>query len=485
MAFRYGNRHQYAMFPETIDKYVGPDDPVRAYDAMIDAFDIEKLGIATNPYRVGNPSYDPKVMLKLLVYGYSYKWKSSREIERATHHNVSFMWLIGGLKPDHKTISEFRRNNKEALKKMLKHCARLCVKLDLIDGNILFVDGTKIRANAGREKNFTKKHYEELLSNLDERIELLISECEAIDEAEKDQPSFVSMKKGLQNNEQLRNRIKDLLKEFDAVGEKTKNGAERTKNLTDPESAVMRSLQGSHASYNVQSVVDDKHGIIVHADAVNDATDLNQFAKQIIQAEETLEHTCQIACADAGYADTEELAKIDKHGTTVIVPSQRQALHAGKEKPFSKSVFTYDAQNDCYYCPNNQELKYTGYQKNVKARYYRITRATICKRCPHFGVCTSAKKGRKILRYDNESIREKIESQYAEPENQKVYARRKSRVEHPFGHIKKNLGKTQFLIRGRNGAQAETAIVSTCFNIARMITIFGGVQGFIQKISTL
>lgn len=484
MAFRYGNRHQYALFPETIDKYVGPDDPVRAYDAMIDAFDIDTLGIVTNPNQVGNPSYDPKAMLKLLVYGYSYKWKSSRELERATHHNVSFIWLIGGLKPDHKTISEFRRNNKKALKQMLKHCARLCVKLDLIDGNILFVDGTKIRANASRGKNFTKKHYKELLSNIDERIDVLISECEAVDETEKDKPSLVTMKKELQNDQELRNRIKDLIDEFDNEGEKTKNGKVRTKNLTDPESALMRSAQGSHASYNVQSVVDDKHGLIVHTDVVSTATDLNQFAEQITQAEEVLGQKCKTACADAGYADTEELTKIDERGTQVIVPSQRQALHK-EEKPFSKSSFTYDAENDCYYCPQNQMLKYTGYRKEKQARYYRVTRATICKQCQHFGECTSAKKGRKILRYDNEAIREKLETQYEEPESQEIYVRRKARVEHPFGHIKKNLGKTQFLLRGRQGAQAETALVGTCFNIARMITIFGGVQQFIEKIAII
>ena len=104
----------------------------------------------------------------------------------------------------------------------------------------------------------------------------------------------------------------------------------------------MRSIQGKHASYNVQSTVDDKNGLIVHAEAVNDASDDNQFAKQIEQANEVLEQPCEVACADAGYADTEELEKIDSKGIKVIVPSRRQALHDG-EKPFSKSEFIYDS----------------------------------------------------------------------------------------------------------------------------------------------
>lgn len=108
MAYRYGNRHQMTLLPKSIEDYVGADDPVRVYDAFIDAVDLEKVGIQTDPRKVGNAEYDPKAMLKLFVYGCSYGWKSSRKLERATHHNVSFMWLMGGLTPDHKTISEFR-----------------------------------------------------------------------------------------------------------------------------------------------------------------------------------------------------------------------------------------------------------------------------------------------------------------------------------------------------------------------------------------
>src|SRR4030042_6619673 len=137
MAYRYGNRYQKALFPQSIEKYVPEDSPVRAYDAFVEALDFSELGIATNPYKVGNSEYDPKAMLKLLVYGYSYGVKSSRKLERETHNNLSFIWLMGGLKPDFKTIAEFRRSNKEALARVLKHCARLCIKLDMVAGNVL------------------------------------------------------------------------------------------------------------------------------------------------------------------------------------------------------------------------------------------------------------------------------------------------------------------------------------------------------------
>lgn len=149
MAYKYGNREQVDLLPPSISDYVGVDDPVRAYDAFVDALDFKELGIEEDPNRIGNTSYDPRAMVKLFVYGYSYNSdRSSRKLERSLYHNNSFIWLMGGLKPDHKTIARFRCDNKEALENILKQSARMCLKLGLITGNTLFVDGTKIRANA-------------------------------------------------------------------------------------------------------------------------------------------------------------------------------------------------------------------------------------------------------------------------------------------------------------------------------------------------
>ena len=125
MAYRNGKRNQMTFLPPCVEEYVSPEDPVRAYDAFVEALDFNELGIVYNPHKVGNSEYNPKTMLKLFVYGCSYGWKSSRLLERANHHNLSFIWLMGGLKPDHKNISEFRLNNKNVLKKVLKKCVRM------------------------------------------------------------------------------------------------------------------------------------------------------------------------------------------------------------------------------------------------------------------------------------------------------------------------------------------------------------------------
>lgn len=249
MAYRYGNREQLDFFPQAIEEYISKDDPVRAYDAFVEAVDLKKLGITLEPDKAGNSTYDPKAMLKLLIYGYSYGWRSSRKLERALHHNLSFIWLMGGLKPDHKTIAEFRRNNKPSLKATLKQCAYLCIKLDLIEGNTLFVDGTKIRANASIKNTWTKERSCEALQKIDQRIEEILSECAATDENEQNERPLVSMQEALHDKFVLKTKIQEILKELNETNKTSIN-------TTDKECARMNSIQGSYAGYNVQAVID-------------------------------------------------------------------------------------------------------------------------------------------------------------------------------------------------------------------------------------
>lgn len=315
MAYRYGNRYQMKLFPQSIEEYVANDDAVRVYDAFVESLDLDELGITWNEKKVGNSQYDPKVMIKLLVYGYSYGHRGSRKLERATYHNISFIWLTGDLKPDHKTICRFRRENKPALKNILKQCARLCIKLDLIDGNTLFVDGSKIRANASINNNWTQEKCEKYLKNIDKRIESILSECDAIDDKEQASPSLVKFKDELKDKETLKSKINKIMKEL-------KEQKTESINFTDSDCVKVKGRQGTHAGYNSQIVVDNKNGLIVNSDVVSESNDSNQFASQIQQANEVLGHKCKNACSDAGYTDTDDLKKIDDQGIPVCVSAQ-------------------------------------------------------------------------------------------------------------------------------------------------------------------
>lgn len=472
MAYRYGNRYQISLIPPSIEDYVSEDNPVRVYDAFIDSLDFAELGIEINPDRVGNPEYHPKSMFKLLVFGYSYGVKSSRKLERECHNNMSFIWLTGGLRPDHKTIAEFRRRNKGALKRILHQCVKMCMGLDLIEGNVLFVDGTKIRANAGRGSAHGRPYYEKILAEMDDRIRELLADCDAVDRREKGSRSWVKMDRELAKNTDLKEHIREVLSRFESEEKKNVN-------QTDPDCAIMHSPQGSHPAYNVQSVVDDQHGLIVHAEATSDPNDRLQFAQQVEKANEALGSPCVVACADAGYSDTGELERIDGKDIKVIVPSQRQALHK-EEGPFSKNRFVYDPARDCYLCPEGHPLYYSSTHARKGKRHYRMGDSRLCRQCRYFGQCTKARQGRSIIRLRNEEVKLKLEAQYEETSSQIIYARRKTRVEHPFGHIKRNLKTDSFLLRGLEGVKAETSILATCFNVARMITILG-VEKLIDK----
>jgi len=466
MAYRYGHREQMELFPQTIEDYVDPDDPVRAYDAFVEALDLDELGITLDEKQIGNPEYHPKSMLKLLTFGYSYGIRSSRKLERAVYHNLAFIWLMGGLKPDHKTIAEFRRNNKTSLKEILKECARLCISLDIIEGNALFVDGTKIRANASIKNTWTKERSEEALRKIDERINEILSECEAADENEQDEPSLVSMQEKLHDKNALKAKVEEILKE---LNETKKNSI----NTTDSDCGRMNSIQGSHAGYNAQAVVDEKHGLIVHADVVNENNDRQQFATQISQANDTLGQKCLVACADQGYSTTDELEKVDKQDIKVVVPPC--------EKSDIKKSFIYDSENDYYLCPEGHILENSGLSSDKKSHIYRIENKSFCLDCSRFNTCTKSKHGKTVSRLLNEETRQRFESQYNEPESQEIYKLRQQKVELPFGHIKRNLGVNSFLLRGLDGAKAEISLLATCFNISRMITIFG-IQGLIKAI---
>lgn len=477
MAYKTGNRYQISFLPDRIDNYVGEEDPVRIYDMFVENLNIEELGIKLEETKLGRSSYEPKSMLKLLVYGYSYGWRSSRKLERAVHHNLSFIWLMGGLKPDHKTISRFRKDNKEVLKKVLKQCVRICMELNLIEGNTLFLDGSKIRGNASINQTRTKEGMKNTIEKIEKRIEEILEECNKIDKKEKE--SLVKISKELKDKKNLKEKMEKAIKKIEEE-EKEKI------NLTDKECVIIKGRQGTHAGYNAQMVVDEKNGLIVNVDVVSESNDMNQFSKQIKNANEVLAKKCQTACADAGYSKADNLKEIVEEGIEVIVPSQRQALHNAKEdNKFRKDKFKYDKEKNCYICPKGKELKYDSFDKSKNSYKYIIKERKNCLECNYYGECTKGKKGRTINRLKEEETKEMLEKIYESKEGQEVYEKRKSKVELPFGHIKRNLNGGAFLLRGIEGANAEMSINSICFNLVRMKTLLGGVCKFISELSKI
>lgn len=469
MSYISGDRNQLTMLPPVIDDYIGAQDPVRVYDAFIEAINFDELGISLKHEKAGAKSYSPKSMLKLLVYGYSYGGtRSSRKLERACHHNLSFIWLLCDLKPDYRTIGRFRKDNEKAIKQVLRQIVKLCIKLGMIEGNSLFIDGSKFRANANISKSWDKERCDKAESKIEENIERIMNEAGKIDKEEEDKGSLVELQTELTTQKEMRETVRKIASELESTNK-------RSINTTDPDSVKAKSRQGRHASFNAQISADAKHGLIVSSDVVNQNNDLNQLSVQVQNATEVLEKPPKSACSDAGYYSLKDLDEIPDE-VELLVPGRGEAQREkSKEaiKPFEKEAFKYDEAKDEYICPEGKRLVKKGLSfGDPRKRAYKA-KSKECVRCKNFGVCTKNKDGRRIIRMKEEELKEELSARYNSAEGQEKYKLRKEKVELPFGHMKRNLGAGQFMLRGLEGVNAEFSILSTCFNISRAMTIKG------------
>ena len=438
MSYITGDRNQVTFLPPTIDEYIGEDDPVRVYDAFVSAINFNELGICINRIKAGAKEYHPKVLLKIIVYGYSYGIRSSRKLERACNHNLSFIWLTGDLKPDYRTIGRFRKENKVAIKQILKQNAKLCIELGLIEGNSLFVDGSKFRANAGINNSWDRKRCEKYLKRAEENIERIMEESEELDKSEEENGSLVKLEEELLKQKEVQEKIKEIASTIEETGQTSVN-------TTDIGSVKAKGRQGTHASYNAQIVVDEKHGLIVNTEVVSQNNDTNQLSVPVNQAIEVLEKNPESVICDSGYHSLVDVEKVPEE-IKVIMPSQQQAQKENKHhklKPFRKEEFKYDATNDEYICPEGNSLKNRGSSsgKPRETTYRASGKACIS--------CTKSKGGRTIVRMREEKLRLELEEIYKSLEGQEKYKLRKEKAELPFGHIKSNLGAGQFMLRGR------------------------------------
>lgn len=473
MAYFVPDRYQNNMLPSVIDDYVGKEDPARVYNAFVDALDFTKLGIPEQPIKSGQTEYSPRCMVKLLVYGYAYGIQSARKLEQAGHHNLSFIWLMGNLKPDYRTIARFRQKHSTALKEILKQCVSLCIKWKLIEGNHLFIDSSCFRASASMQKTWDKKRCEETIKKLHEHIDTLVNDSSALDQDGSDKESLIKLRQKLTDVEKIKQELQELSASKD-------EHARKSINTTDEDAVKVHGRQGTHAGYKAQITIDGNNGLIVSSEAVSNSQDAHQLSRQVKLSEETLGSSPQVICSDSGYYDIEDISKIDS-AISVIIPHQNQtaAERGRKLKQFGKEQFCYDKLNDEYVCPAGKRLKRkTAYGKFI--RYHAC--AVECRACIHFGECTSSCNGRDIYRFKDEKLIERLAAAYSSNKGQAVYKHRKEYCEHPFGHIKRNLGFGQFLMRGLKGVNAELSLVSTAFNLRRMMSVLG-VAGMLIRLN--
>ena len=463
-------RDQSWLLPPSIEDYVSADNPVRVMEAFIDGLDFHGLGIDSTPADTGRPAYAPAALLKLYIYGYLNRVRSSRELERLTHRNLEVIWLLRGLRPDHKTISEFRRRHKSAFRQVLREFNLLCRELKLFGAELVALDGSVFKAVNSREHNFTLEKLSNLIRLVDTGVERYLKELELADSQSAAAPLGGSNGKAgdlrhkLEQLRTTRQRHEAMLKQL--------QDQERTQaSLVDADSRLMKksTSRDSIVGYNVQSVVDGAHHLIVEVEATTQGNDFGQLNAMAQQAREQLGVEELTVVADAGYHAIADLRAAEQQGIRAHVPEKRKASpQAGL---LGKEAFRYDATEDEYECPGGQRLTRhsDSEQRGQKQHVYYNTQA--CAACPLRQRCTTGRY-RKIKHLEGqpwvqERIRERMRQQ---PE---VYAQRKSLVEHPFGTIKFWWGQGAFLTRGLASVQAEVSLSALAYNLRRALNILG------------
>ena len=458
-------RTQRLLLPDLLDDYVTEENPVRFIDAYVESLDLERLGFArAQAALTGRPAYDPRDLLKLYIYGYLNRIRSSRRLERETHRNVELIWLLRKLRPDFKTVADFRKNNTKALQALFREFVPLCKQLNLFGAELLAIDGSKVKAVNSKHKNFTKTKLEKALKDIDEQVAKYLSALDASDREESSvhQPTGEELQQKIESLKERQQRYHGFVQEITASGETQLS-------LTDPDSRSMPKSPKVDVGYNVQIAVDSKHKLIVAQDVTNAVTDDDQLSPLAMRAKETLGVERIRAVADMGYYHGHEIKACDEAGIDAYVPKPSTSANT-KLGLFGKERFSYDPQQDCYRCPGGAELTFR-FETTELGRHIRYYATAACRRCPLKEQCTRNKDGRRITRWVDEHILERMEERLkATPE---IMQERKQLVEHPFGTIKHANDQGYFLMKGLKNVRAEFSLSCLAYNLKRVINILG------------
>lgn len=447
------------------DDMIEEDSQVRAIEMIVESMNISALGFEyAETKSTGRMPYDPKDMFKLYAYSYFNGIRSSRKIERECHRNIEIMWLISELKPDFKTIANFRKDNKKAIKAAFRQFTIICDELGLISKEVVAVDGSKFRACNGRMRYHSKGKIAEKLLHYNQAAEKYMNLLEQSDKLEEEN------KPTKYNKTELKEKLKKIQKrvsELEKISEQVEENG--TIYLTDPDARLMRTHNGGgDISHNVQTAVEPKSHMVVAVDVVSDAVDYAQLHNISNKAKEGLQVEELTSIADRGYYSADEFVKCKESNIKVIVPKPDRGGDA--KGGYTKMYFQYDKGRNLYICPQGHELTPP---KNPKSKRpeIRYSNANACKNCKAKDLCAKRSKMRVVTRGKNDDFADEVDA--FTKENTELFSKRKELVEHPFGTVKRALGYTYFLTRGTENVLTETFLHFLAYNMKRLINIVG------------
>lgn len=459
-----------ALLGLSLDDVIAGDHPIRVIDAFVESLDLVQLGFTKAVAEAtGRPPYDPADLLKLYIYGYTNKVRSSRGLEREARRNIEVQWLIDRLTPSFKTIADFRKDHAEAIVGVWEAMCRFCRERSLYGGELVAVDGTKIEAVASRKTVITPQSLAKRADAIERKI---AGYLEAMDEADReeaaDEPmSGADVAAALEALREQREEVRRQAEHLASHGLKQQV-------VGESEARLMRTARHGHqVAYNAQSVVDAEHKLIAAVDLTNESNDHRLLHPMAVRGRDAVrdadapdrdDEALLTVVADSGYSSGEQGRLCEDDGITAAVP-RAQTPNTRGTGFFPREAFTYDAESDTWACPAGQTLRCVSTSQTEQRKRYQ-TKA--CPECPLKPQCTEAAQ-RTIIRHAHEDARETMHQRtIADPELMK---RRRCLVEHPFGTMKGMMGHPRFLVRGIRKAKAELALTAFGYNLKRVINI--------------
>jgi transposase len=455
------SRYQSTLFPEVLDEIIPADCQVRVVDAFVNMQDLAAEGFSkVDAEEMGRPPYDPGDLLKLYIYGYLNRVRSSRLLAAEATRNVEVMWLINRLTPSFKTIADFRKDHAEAIVQVCRAFIAFCREQALFGAELLAIDGTKIAAVASPKQVITPERIAKQSEAIDRRINDYLAAMDAADRQEPTQErARVDVAAAIEALKVRRAMLQGRAEELARDGLKQKV-------LTEPEARLMRTPHGHRVAYNAQTVVDAKHKLIAAFDLTSEGNDQQQLHPMAVQGKDAVGASEVTVVADTGYSNGEHGARCEQDGITAIVPRAEIVNPKGKQY-FTRDRFTYDPATDSWRCPAGETLSLYKTSRTQQKKEY-TTQA--CSTCPLKAQCTKAAR-RLIVRHFYEDAREAMHRRaMADPIWMK---RRREMAEHPFGTMKWLMGLPRFLVRGLRKAKAELALGVLSYNLKRVINMLG------------
>jgi transposase len=473
------DRSEALLLPEVLDDYIAAENPVRFIDAFVTQLDLSKAGFSNAQLNeTGRPPYDPGDLLRLYLYGYLNRVRSSRGLEREGARNLELIWLLRKLRPDFKTIADFRRANGQAIKAVGREFILLCRKLELFGGELVAIDSTKIKAQNSKGRNYSEAKVKALLAEIEHKMSGYLEELDQSDAQEEASNADSEQRLSAEELKEKIAQLKERKEELQSVAQDLEKSGQSQVSLTDPDSRAMSMGRGSTIGYNVQTAVDAKHSLIVDTQVTNTTSDLGALGIMAIKTQEALEAKNLSVVADKGYYNGKEVLACDSIGVKAYVDKPLTSANTALGL-YGKESFKYDARENCYLCPAGQKLTYR-FATNEKGRAIYYYRASVCKSCPLKSKCTRNKENRTITRLAAEEVQEKMAERVAR--NPQIMRRRKAIIEHCFGTIKRSLGYDYFLCRGMCHVATEVNLTVLAYNLKRACNLVG-VKNLIAAVS--